>query len=71
MANENLSSSLSALLNDKVINEAFEIARSNRTGILQTVQFGQARVPFEGYKLSFEIEFDHPAVNQTGQRVEF
>ncbi len=27
--------------------------------------------PFEGYKLSFEIEFDHPAVNQTGQRVEF
>ncbi len=27
--------------------------------------------PFEGYRLSFEIEFDHPAVNQTGQRVEF
>jgi len=27
--------------------------------------------PFEGYKLSFEIEFDHPAVNQTGQRVVF
>ena len=27
--------------------------------------------PFEGYKLSFEIEFDHPAVNQTGQRFEF
>jgi UDP-3-O-[3-hydroxymyristoyl] N-acetylglucosamine deacetylase len=27
--------------------------------------------PFEGYKLSFEIEFDHPAVNATGQRVEF
>ena len=27
--------------------------------------------PFEGYKLSFEIEFDHPAVDQTGQRVEF
>jgi len=27
--------------------------------------------PFDGYKLSFEIEFDHPAVNQTGQRVEF
>ena len=25
--------------------------------------------PFDGYKLSFEIEFDHPAVNQTGQRV--
>jgi len=27
--------------------------------------------PFDGYKLSFEIEFDHPAVNQTGQRVVF
>jgi UDP-3-O-[3-hydroxymyristoyl] N-acetylglucosamine deacetylase len=27
--------------------------------------------PFEGYKLTFEIQFDHPAVNQTGQRVEF
>ena len=27
--------------------------------------------PFEGYKLSFEIEFDHPAVSQTGQRVTF
>ena len=27
--------------------------------------------PFHGYKLSFEIEFDHPAVDQTGQRVEF
>ena len=27
--------------------------------------------PYEGYKLAFEIEFDHPAVNQTGQRVVF
>jgi UDP-3-O-[3-hydroxymyristoyl] N-acetylglucosamine deacetylase len=27
--------------------------------------------PYEGYKLSFEIRFDHPAVSQTGQRVEF
>ena len=27
--------------------------------------------PFEGYKLAFEIEFDHPAVDQTGQCVEF
>ncbi len=27
--------------------------------------------PYEGYKLSFEIEFDHPAVDSTGQRVEF
>lgn len=27
--------------------------------------------PYEGYKLTFEIDFDHPAVNQTGQRVVF
>jgi UDP-3-O-[3-hydroxymyristoyl] N-acetylglucosamine deacetylase len=27
--------------------------------------------PYHGYKLSFEIEFDHPAVNATGQAVEF
>jgi UDP-3-O-[3-hydroxymyristoyl] N-acetylglucosamine deacetylase len=27
--------------------------------------------PFDGYKLTFEIDFDHPAVNQTGQRVSF
>lgn len=27
--------------------------------------------PYEGFKLSFEIDFDHPAVDLTGQRVEF
>jgi UDP-3-O-[3-hydroxymyristoyl] N-acetylglucosamine deacetylase len=27
--------------------------------------------PFDGYTFSFEIDFDHPVVNQTGQRVEF
>ncbi len=27
--------------------------------------------PYDGYKLSFEIDFNHPAVNQTGQRVCF
>jgi len=27
--------------------------------------------PFHGFKLAFEIEFHHPAVDQTGQRVEF
>ena len=27
--------------------------------------------PYHGYKLSFEIDFDHPAVDATGQRVEF
>ena len=27
--------------------------------------------PHDGYTLAFEIEFDHPAVSQTGQRYEF
>ena len=27
--------------------------------------------PFHGYRLAFEIDFDHPAVDQTGQRVVF
>ncbi|MBA2721547.1 MAG: UDP-3-O-[3-hydroxymyristoyl] N-acetylglucosamine deacetylase, partial [Methylibium sp.] len=27
--------------------------------------------PYHGYKLAFEIDFDHPAVDLTGQRVEF
>lgn len=28
-------------------------------------------VPYHGFKLSFEIDFSHPAVDSTGQRVEF
>ena len=27
--------------------------------------------PFDGYKLAFEIEFHHPALDATGQRKEF
>ncbi len=27
--------------------------------------------PYHGFKLGFEIDFDHPAVDSTGQRVEF
>ena len=27
--------------------------------------------PFHGYKLSFEIEFNHPAIDATGRRVDF
>jgi len=48
-----LSPDLSALLNDKVINEAFEIARSNRTGILQAVSMGGPRIAYDGYKMSW------------------
>jgi UDP-3-O-[3-hydroxymyristoyl] N-acetylglucosamine deacetylase len=48
--------------------------------ILQTVQVSEGQgaqakwarlAPYEGYKLSFEIDFDHPAVDSTGQRLEF
>ena len=50
MANPILSGSLASQLNETVINEAFEIARSNRTGILQVVGMGAARQAFDGYK---------------------
>jgi UDP-3-O-[3-hydroxymyristoyl] N-acetylglucosamine deacetylase len=48
--------------------------------ILETVQVSEGQgaqakwaqlAPYEGYKLSFEIDFDHPAVDSTGQRLEF
>jgi hypothetical protein len=44
---------LAAALNDKVINEAFEIARSNRTGILSVVGMGSPRQAYEGYKMGW------------------
>lgn len=53
MANPITSGLLSAALNDKVINEAFDIARSNRTGILSVVGMGSARTAFEGYKMGW------------------
>jgi hypothetical protein len=67
MPGEILSGGLAALLNEKVINEAFEIARSDRAGILQTVNFGAARVPFEGYKLSWlDMRVDAASSATTG-----
>jgi len=67
MAGEILSGGLAALLNEKVINEAFEIARSDRAGILQTVNFGSARVPFDGYKLSWlDMRVDAASSATTG-----
>ena len=44
---------MSALLNDKVINEAFEIARSNRTGILSVISMGAPRQAYDGYKMGW------------------
>ena len=53
MANEVLSPNLSALLTRKVIDDAFEIARSNRTGILQVVAMGNPVMPYDGHKTSW------------------
>jgi len=47
------SADLAALLNDKVINDAFMIARSNRTGILSTVSIGGPRQAYDGYKMGW------------------
>tara|TARA_R110001606_G_scaffold385158_1_gene548517 strand:+ start:15239 stop:16390 length:1152 start_codon:yes stop_codon:yes gene_type:complete len=47
------SSDLAAALNNKMVNEAFEIARKNRTGILATIAMGAAKRPYEGYKQSW------------------
>ncbi len=41
-----------------------------REGEGRTLKWARLQ-PFEGYKLGFEIDFDHPALNSTGQRVEF
>lgn len=53
MASSVTSGVLAAALNDKVINEAFEIARSNRIGILSSVAMGQPRQAYDGYKMSW------------------
>ena len=53
MANEQLSGTLAAALNHEVINEAFNIARSNRTGILQVVNFGDPMAAYDGYKMGW------------------
>jgi hypothetical protein len=53
MANEITSSVLASALNNKMIDGAFDIARSNIQGILQTAQMGSEKAPFEGYKMSW------------------
>ena len=53
MANEVLSPNLSVILTRKVIDDAFKIARSNRTGILQVVAMGSPVMPYDGYKTSW------------------
>ena len=41
-----------------------------REGVGANLKWAQL-APHHGYRLSFEIEFNHPAVDATGQRVEF
>lgn len=55
---------LAAALNQEVINEAFEIARSNRTGILSVVNFGQFATAYDGYKMGW-MDFRIDATSAT------
>jgi hypothetical protein len=64
MSNVQTSGALAAALNDKVINEAFEIARSNRTGILQTIGMGRPRQAYDGYKMGW-LDFRVDATSST------
>ena len=62
------SADLAALLNDKVINDAFMIARSNRTGILSTVAMGAPRQAYDGYKMSWlDMRVDATSSTTTAQ----
>lgn len=66
MADPILSQDLKATLTNKVINEAFSIARSNRTGILSVVNFSDPMVAYDGYKmgwLDFRVDADSDTLN--------
>ena len=64
MANVNLSNTLASALNDDVINEAFQIARTNRTGLLGVVGMGAPRQAYDGYKTGW-LEFAIDATSST------
>lgn len=64
MANEISSDLLASALNHEVINEAFDIARSNRTGILSVVNFGQMAQAYDGYKMGW-LDFRIDATSAT------
>ena len=62
------SADLAALLNDKVINDAFMIARSNRTGILSTIGIGAPRQAYDGYKMGWlDMRVDATSSTTTAQ----
>ena len=62
------SADLAVLLNEKVINDAFMIARSNRTGILSTVAMGAPRQAYDGYKMGWlDMRVDATSSTTTAQ----
>ena len=62
------SADLAALLNDNVINDAFMIARSNRTGILSTIGIGAPRQAYDGYKMGWlDMRVDATSSTTTAQ----
>ena len=62
------SADLAALLNDKVINDAFMIARSNRTGILSTIGIGAPQQAYDGYKMGWlDMRVDATSSTTTAQ----
>ena len=62
------SADLAALLNDKVINDAFMIARSSRTGILSTIGIGAPRQAYDGYKMGWlDMRVDATSSTTTAQ----
>lgn len=64
MPNTIISGALAQALNQEVINTAFEIARSNRTGILSVVNFGEAAQAYDGYKMGW-LDFRIDATSAT------
>jgi len=67
MANEIISGTLSAALTQEVVNGAFDIARSNRTGLLSVVSMGNATQAFDGYKMSWlDMRVDATSANASG-----
>jgi len=65
MANEITSGLLESTLNQEVINGAFDIARSNRTGILSVVNFGgDIAEAYDGYKMGW-LDFRIDATSST------
>lgn len=64
MANEITSGLLAAALTNDVINEAFQIAYSNRTGILQTVSMSESQQAYDGYKMGW-LDFRIDATSST------